>query len=139
MLRLAVSAALLLAPVAAHAVGDFARRLLEVLHAAALERAAIELDVLLHLAADERLVGQHLQRGARVDEVRDRLGLHQVDLAAEHRALGELARLRHQRAQAHRGAHHALDDQRAAVQRQFHQVVAGERVRRRVADGDALI
>src|SRR6266571_3071190 len=49
----------LLAAVAAHAIGDFARRLLELLDALALERAAIELDVLLHFATDERLVGQN--------------------------------------------------------------------------------
>src|SRR5262249_19548943 len=52
----------LLAAVAAHAVRHFARGLLELLDAPALERAAIELDVLLHLAAHERLVRQHLNR-----------------------------------------------------------------------------
>ena len=80
-----------------------------------------------------------LQRRARVDQIRDRLRLHEIELAVEHRALGELARLRHPRAERHARRDHPLDEQRIAVQRQLDEIVAGERVRRLVADGDAFV
>src|SRR6185369_7382479 len=51
-----------LAAVFANAISDFTRTLFELFDALALEVLAIELDVLLDLAADQRLVRQHLQR-----------------------------------------------------------------------------
>ena len=80
-----------------------------------------------------------LERGAGVDEIRDRFGLHQIELAIEHRAFGEFARLRKSRTAREDRGDDALDEQRTSVQRQFDEIVAGERVRRDVADGDALI
>src|SRR4051794_3034883 len=56
----------LLPPVGAHALGGVAGALREVVVAPRLEAVAIELDVLLGLASDERLVRQDLQRVERL-------------------------------------------------------------------------
>jgi len=56
-----------------------------------------------------------LQRGARVDEIRDRLRLHQIELAVQHRAFGELARLRHPRSRLDHRGDDAFDEQRTAM------------------------
>ncbi len=80
-----------------------------------------------------------LQRSAGVDEVRHRLRLHEIELAVEHRTLGELPRLGDARAVRHRPRDHLRHEQGIAVQRQLDEVITGERVRRGVADGDALV
>ena len=70
-------------------------------------------------------------RGARRDQVRDRLRLHEVELAVVEGALGKLARPRQARAELHGARDEQVHDHRAAVAVQLEHVLAGEGIRRR--------
>ena len=95
---------------------QFHQRLLHRLHAAA-ERAA-------HLAGGLPRLGQRL----RIDQVAHRLGLREVELAGQKRALGKLARLGQPRAQLQCAAQQQLQHHRRAVRRNLNQILGGVRV-----------
>ena len=71
-----------------------------------------------------------LKRRDRVDEIGDRLRLHEIDPAVEVRAQRELAGLGEPRARAHRELDDALEQHRAAVPADLDDVVARVGMRR---------
>ena len=74
---------------------------------------------------------------ARIDQVRDRLRLRQIELVVEEGALRELARLRAARAELQGALHQCLEHHRAAVALQLEHVLTriGVRGRERTARG----
>ena len=63
---------------------------------------------------------------ARMDQVRDGLGLREVNAAVEKGALGEFARLGQPRAGGEQRVEHQLGGQQSAVAGNFHRVLARE-------------
>ena len=78
-------------------------------------------------------------RRRRVDEVGDALGLREVELAVEKRALRELARPREARAELDAAREQQPQHRRAAVAVQLEHVLAGVGARRREVERDALV
>ena len=74
--------------------------------------------------------GTRLQRGDCVDEVANRLGLHQIHPAVQVRAQRELAWLRQPRASAHRRFDDPAQQDRAAMGADLDDILAGVGVRR---------
>ena len=70
-------------------------------------------------------------RGARIDQIGDRFGLHQIQAAVQHGAARELARCRQSRAGGHAGGQHERRHHVASVRADLHDVVARVRARRR--------
>jgi hypothetical protein len=80
-----------------------------------------------------------LKRGAGVDQVCDRLRLHEIELAVQHRALGELTRLRETRPECERLRDDQLHEQRISVQRQLDEIIPCERGRGGITHRDRII
>ena len=74
--------------------------------------------------------------GGRVDEVRDRLGLNEIELAVEERAFGELARSRRTGAEGEDPARYPVEDHRPAVTLKLQGVLAGVGVRGRKPESE---
>ena len=87
--------------------------------------------------AVQRTPGQpgRLVRG-RVDEVRDRLGLDEIELAVEERAFGELARPGRAGAEGEDPVRHPVEDHRPAVALKLQGVLAGVGTRGRKPEGE---
>ncbi len=99
---------------------------------------------LLRERAAERAAGRARRRfGAGVDQVGHRLGLGQVELAVEERALGELAGLgeaqAHRRAGLHAARQQHLQQHRPAMGLQLEHVLAGVGMRRRKVKRQAAV
>jgi hypothetical protein len=77
--------------------------------------------------------------GSRLDEVRDRLGLREIEPVVEERAARELARLREARAELEAPAQQELQHDRAAVTLQLEDVLAGVGMRRRKIERDPVV
>ena len=71
-----------------------------------------------------------------IDEVRDRLGLGEVELAVEERPFGELARPGRARAEGEDPAGHPVEDNRAAVTLKLQRVLTGIGVRGGKPEGE---
>ncbi len=72
-----------------------------------------------------------LQRRHRVNQVRDRFGLHEIDPSVQVRAKRELARVGQPRAGMNRGADDRFENHGTAVRRNFDDIIAGVGVRSR--------
>ena len=79
------------------------------------------------------------RRGAGIDQIGDRLGLRDVDLAVQEGALAELARPRRAAAELERAPHQHVEHEDAAVALQLQHVLAGERSGRRKIQGEPSI
>ena len=77
--------------------------------------------------------------GGRLDDVRDRLGLCEIELVVEERPPGELARLGETGAELEAAPQEHLQDHRAAVALELEDVLGGVRVRRGKVEGDAIV
>jgi len=78
-------------------------------------------------------------RGAGIDEIGDRFGLGDVDLAVEKCPFAELAGPRHAAAKFEEPLQHQVEHQCAAVALKLQDVFAGERGGRRKIQGQALV
>ena len=77
--------------------------------------------------------------GAGRDQIGDRFGLGQIEASVEERALGEFAGSRLARAELDHAREQPAQCDRAAVRLQLDDVLAGERMRRREVDQQAVI
>ncbi len=97
----------------------------------------------MHLRRE--LATQRPERGARrlrgpaVDEVGDRFGLRKVELVVQERPLRELSGFGLPRTKCQRTPQQQVEYHRAAMALEFQHVFAGQRVRRRKVESDALV
>ena len=91
------------------------------------------------LASQRPERGTRRLRGAAVDEVGDRFGLREVELVVQERPLRELSGFGLARAERQDTAQQHVEHHRAAMALEFQHVFAGERVRRRKVERDALV